>query len=419
MFGMIGSIGSSMLGGMFGSNQAKKDRKLQQWMMQQNIAMQRETNQMQVEEAQKLRDWQREMYDLNNQYNSPLAQRMRLEAAGFNPYLGMGSPASASAPTGGSAPTLASPSYDVSSFSSLAASQRQNDVQSLQGFIKLGLDAFNTIRTDKRAQKDLESQIKSREFQNQNLQYQTLGKAIENQFNSRNMENALKLQSAAVEYSNLQNSMASTQLRYLQPQLQANLAQTLLQNALTRLDEMEKIATYGENRKRAQAELNNILLRNTTELLRQTGIREDNRIKFYDGLKKQWTYQSEAQYITNQAIRSAVETKIASALAYKPENITAPAWYELTRGDVDNFIKRLDEWRDVVGTGYDPSLKQTYTLLKNGWSHSMIQTFKTLERTNFNNYIDTYFNTFYYEAKDVVKSSSDTAIKFVDAVVPF
>lgn len=419
MLGMLGSIGSSLLGGIFGANQGRKDRKLQQWMMQQNIAMQRETNQMQVEEAQKLRDWQQQMYHLNNAYNSPYAQRMRLEQAGFNPYLGMGSPAAASAPSGGSAPSLAAPSYDVGSFGSLVTAQRQNDIQSLQGFIKLGLDAFNTIRTDKRAEKELSSQLKQREFQNQNLNYQTLGKAIENQFNARNMENALKLQSAAVEYSSLQNAMSNTQLRYLQPQLQETLTQSILSNALSRLDELEKTALYGENRKRAQAELTKIIRENTTELLKQNGMRLDNKVKVFDAEKKQWTYAFEADYIANQAIRSAVETKIASALAFKPDNISAPAWYSLTGGNSTQFLDKLKTWHSIVGNGYDPSPQQIKLLIGRGWSSSDIQTFKTLKHTDYNNYIDTYFNTLYNEAKDWIKSSGKGIVDTIDSILPF
>lgn len=53
-------------------------------------------------EAQKARDWQEEMWNKNNQYNSPEALRQRYEDAGMNPYLMYGSgdsQGSASIPT--------------------------------------------------------------------------------------------------------------------------------------------------------------------------------------------------------------------------------------------------------------------------------------------------------------------------------
>ena len=51
------SIGSSFLGGLFGANEAKKNR-----------------------------DFQLEMWNRQNEYNKPINWRARMEEAGFNPY---------------------------------------------------------------------------------------------------------------------------------------------------------------------------------------------------------------------------------------------------------------------------------------------------------------------------------------------
>lgn len=49
--------------------------------------MMREQNAFNAEEAQKNRDYQTEMWNLQNKYNTPLAQRQRLKEAGLNPYM--------------------------------------------------------------------------------------------------------------------------------------------------------------------------------------------------------------------------------------------------------------------------------------------------------------------------------------------
>ena len=62
------------------------------------------------DEAQKNRDFQREMFDATNEWNSALSQRKRLEAAGLNPYLML---------DGGNAGTASSASGSTASYSSL------------------------------------------------------------------------------------------------------------------------------------------------------------------------------------------------------------------------------------------------------------------------------------------------------------
>ena len=61
-------------------------------------------------EAQKNRDFQKQMFDATNEWNSASAQRSRLEAAGLNPYLML---------DGGNAGTASSASGDSASYSSM------------------------------------------------------------------------------------------------------------------------------------------------------------------------------------------------------------------------------------------------------------------------------------------------------------
>lgn len=77
----IASVGSSFLGGLFGANEAKKNR-----------------------------DFQLEMWNMQNEYNKPINWRKRMEEAGFNPYNaldgGSGIGQSSTLPQGSQGPTV-------------------------------------------------------------------------------------------------------------------------------------------------------------------------------------------------------------------------------------------------------------------------------------------------------------------------
>lgn len=101
MWGAIASAGSSLLGSLFSSYSQKKA-----------IAAQREENalnrQFNMEEAQKSRDFQREMFNAENEYNDPKRVVSRLMAAGINPALAFGDFANSASAAGGSAPASSS-----------------------------------------------------------------------------------------------------------------------------------------------------------------------------------------------------------------------------------------------------------------------------------------------------------------------
>lgn len=101
MWGAIASAGSSLLGSLFSSSSQKKA-----------IAAQREENalnrQFNMEEAQKSRDFQREMFNAENEYNDPKRVVSRLMAAGINPALAFGDFANSASAAGGSAPASSS-----------------------------------------------------------------------------------------------------------------------------------------------------------------------------------------------------------------------------------------------------------------------------------------------------------------------
>lgn len=75
-----------------------------------NMAINRMNNEFNAAEAEKARQFQLDMWNKTNKYNSASAQRTRLEEAGMNPYLMMnGGSAGTAQSSGSSAPASASP----------------------------------------------------------------------------------------------------------------------------------------------------------------------------------------------------------------------------------------------------------------------------------------------------------------------
>lgn len=78
----VGTIASTLIGGIAGSASTDKaaDASLQAT---------RETNQTNIQLAREQQEWQEDMINLQNEYNSPLAQKQRYMEAGINPYMAM------------------------------------------------------------------------------------------------------------------------------------------------------------------------------------------------------------------------------------------------------------------------------------------------------------------------------------------
>lgn len=85
LIGAIGAIGASSLG-------AAANNK--------NIAQNQMNNEFNAREAQKARDFQLEMWNRQNEYNSPANQRKLRAEAGYNPYLGYDSNTGVAGSTG-------------------------------------------------------------------------------------------------------------------------------------------------------------------------------------------------------------------------------------------------------------------------------------------------------------------------------
>lgn len=102
LFGGIGSVLSGVIGAKSTSDANKTNLKINQM-----------NNDFNALEAQKARDFQLDMWDKENEYNSASSQRKRLENAGYNPYMSDAQAGTAAGMSGTSAATAAGVSPQV------------------------------------------------------------------------------------------------------------------------------------------------------------------------------------------------------------------------------------------------------------------------------------------------------------------
>lgn len=133
LFGGIGSVISGAIGAKSTSNTNKTNLKINQM-----------NNEFNAREAQKARDFQLDMWNRENEYNSASSQRKRLEEAGFNPYMndaqagtatGMSGTSSASAAGAASqipyTPDFQSVGVNLASALKMMSEKKQTDIENL------------------------------------------------------------------------------------------------------------------------------------------------------------------------------------------------------------------------------------------------------------------------------------------------
>jgi hypothetical protein len=96
LFGGVGSVVSGVVGAKTVSDTNKTNLKINQM-----------NNDFNAREAQKARDFQLDMWNRENEYNSASSQRKRLEEAGYNPYMNDAQAGTATGMSGTSAATAA------------------------------------------------------------------------------------------------------------------------------------------------------------------------------------------------------------------------------------------------------------------------------------------------------------------------
>lgn len=103
LFGGLGSVISGAIGAKTTSDSNKTNLKINQM-----------NNDFNAREAQKARDFQLDMWNRENEYNSASSQRKRLENAGYNPYMSDAQPGTATGMSGTSAATAAGAAPQIS-----------------------------------------------------------------------------------------------------------------------------------------------------------------------------------------------------------------------------------------------------------------------------------------------------------------
>lgn len=133
LFGGLGSVISGAIGAKSTADSNKTNLKINQM-----------NNDFNAREAQKARDFQLDMWNRENQYNSASSQRKRLEEAGYNPYMndaqagtasGMSGTSSASAAGAASqlpyTPDFQSVGVNLASALKMMSEKKQTDIENL------------------------------------------------------------------------------------------------------------------------------------------------------------------------------------------------------------------------------------------------------------------------------------------------
>lgn len=102
LFGGVGSVISGAIGAKTTSDTNKTNLKINQM-----------NNDFNAREAQKARDFQLDMWNKENEYNSASSQRKRMEEAGYNPYMSDAQAGTATGMSGTSAATAAGASPQI------------------------------------------------------------------------------------------------------------------------------------------------------------------------------------------------------------------------------------------------------------------------------------------------------------------
>lgn len=133
LFGGVGSVISGAIGAKTTADTNKTNLKINQM-----------NNDFNAREAQKARDFQLDMWDRENQYNSASSQRKRLEDAGYNPYMNDAQAGTATGMSGTSAasaagaapqipytPDFQSVGVNLASALKMMSEKKQTDIENL------------------------------------------------------------------------------------------------------------------------------------------------------------------------------------------------------------------------------------------------------------------------------------------------
>lgn len=170
------SLGTNFVGGLAGMISQNRN-------IDKQIAAQREENRLNREYnlnlAKMQNKWNIEQWNRENTYNTPLAQRQRLAAAGMNPDLAYGEGVSANLAASSPEMTAGAPSSPTD-VSNLANKQTVGDM--LRSLLQNNLAQAQTDAT-KAGKKKTDQETKNLEVENNILSADALTRAIQNEWN--------------------------------------------------------------------------------------------------------------------------------------------------------------------------------------------------------------------------------------------
>ena len=288
--GIISGVGS-LAGGLFSSSGSRYAARKQ-------LQAVRETNQMNYQIAQQNNAFNERMWNLQNEYNSPTAQRARLEAAGINPYLmldGSSTGVAQTAPTADQSGTQVAP--DVGSTIAGGYQSMGNSISSAAGQIaqmvyQNDLQNANVAKTQADAKNsDLQNQydalrnqfaaaqfladLRLKQYQGKISKYDAnyLRDSMEDRLDSLKFQNTVS-GSQASYYNQMaglydvQRRIEETNLKWLPREKQVSIM-SAIQNARTAASQMKLNFASARNMV-AMAGLN---------AAQAAGVRVDNRLK--------------------------------------------------------------------------------------------------------------------------------------------
>lgn len=307
------SIGGSLIG-MFSNNNAARQQ------YKYNLKLQQQAQQYNTSERLATQDWNLEQWNRQNEYNTPLAQRQRVQDAGYNPYMMQdggqagsvtSSPMSSGASSVGMANTgqlfadagyrIADQIYNKAKVNSevnrnnsdsarnladagLIGSNRKR-VESLLPYEQMQIDAYvDNLRADQKYKQEMEQltisqnigQKLGNEYQQIINKYADAGQQqqlvklaseialLSSQYNVNEAQRKELLSRAVMNYAeanftNINSRIAQKDLQYITDTLDSSIAMTNMENALTTIsmsNMFDAEKVFGKNIAWSQAQAN-------------------------------------------------------------------------------------------------------------------------------------------------------------------
>lgn len=271
-----------------------------------NLKIARETNQSQMDLARYQADQNLNLWNLNNEYNSPSSQMRRYREAGLNPNLiyGEGSSASAgnsSSPARGyESPTLQRAQVD----NSYVATASQNFMQ--------GLTSFFGLRKQEAETKQIYQQIENLKVDNQYKELQVIYQGLVNSKTDterdmwRDMLNAKKANLLGSAHLSESSALTNDMLRpYLVQQKEAeiNLLITRDNDLKYQLEHLRPL-----QRQKLVAEIANLAAQ--SDLYRMNAKLSESNIELNRERGKLLYFQEEGQFLENQIKQTLIDNGV-------------------------------------------------------------------------------------------------------------